>query len=159
MKENQIKILDFIIKVSTTIIACSTIIIGIYQYKINSEREFRKGLFNQQISIYLETSETVSKLANSSKGEIGTPIYENARNKFFELKYGKLYFLEDTIVETQFVNFTESLLRFERNDPKVTTEDLQFLSLKLNEAFRQSIHETWGIEYKLLKPKKDDIIK
>ena len=159
MKENQLKILDFTIRISTTIIACTTIVIGIYQYKINSERGFRKELFNQQISIYLETSEIVSKLANCSKEEIGTPIYENARDKFFELKYGKLYFLEDTIVETQFVYFTESLLRFERNDPKVSNEDLQFLALKLNEAFRKSIHETWGIEYKLLKPKKNDIIK
>ena len=159
MNENKLKVFDFAIKVSASIITIITIFSGINQYKINSEREFRKELFNQQISIYLETSEIVSKLVNCSKDSIGTPVYENARSKFFELKYGKLYFLEDTIVETQFVYFTESLLKFERNDPKVSNEDLQFLALRLNEAFRKSLHETWGIEYILLNRKKNDIIK
>lgn len=159
MPEKNISFWDLLLKLFTPLIAAITIFIGIYQYKVNGERDFRKDLFNRQLDVYLESSQVVAELSNCEKNQIGSKVYEKARGKFFNLKYGRLYFLEDTIVEPHFVKFTEALLRFERNDPLVSNEDLQFLALELNASFRKSIQATWGIDNKFLNPKHDDVIK
>lgn len=158
MTENRYRLFDVFARVGASILTVVTLLIGINQYVENSEREFRKEIYSEQMKIYLKTSEIVSAIVNTDKKEIGSPRYDSLRAKFFELKYGHLYLVQDTIVERAFVEFTHLLIRYERKGSKVTTENIQIGALKLNQAFRKSIQKTWDIALPVLNRTKDDTI-
>jgi hypothetical protein len=158
MGEDNFKIWDLAFKIITSILTLTTIVVGINQYVKNSEKEFRKELYYKQMDIYMETSQLVSKLANFPKNEIGLGEYNEVRQRFFEIQYGPLYMLQDTIVEKACLEFTRQLGQYERPGSKVQQEDMQFVSLKVNQAFRKSIQNTWGIDLPILNRSKDDKI-
>lgn len=156
MKNDKFEKVDLFTKLIAPILTIVIIGIGIFQYKENSIREFRKILFEEQYKLYVEVVDVASKLANSPIDSVRTKKFINLRNDFFVLYYGRLYIVQDTLVEESVVDFADKLIRYQQGDPNTRMRDMQFQSLLLGNACRKSIQKTWQIQLQELKRKKGD---
>jgi hypothetical protein len=111
---------------------------AIYGYFDKKETEFRKPLWDEQLKLYFEATDTVSKIANSPEG----PERDNAIRKYWQLSYGSMRIVEDSDnVSNAMVAVGACLVR------KCNQSTLQNLSLDLADACRRSIAETWSEKF------------
>ncbi len=125
---------DILIKV----VALIGSVAAIYAYFDKKEAEFRKPLWDEQLKLYFEATDIVSKIANLPDG----PERNNAIRSYWELSYGSLRVVEDSDnVSQAMVAFGACLVR------NCNQSTLQNLSLDLADACRRSIAQTWSEKF------------
>jgi hypothetical protein len=101
-----------------------SIAIGIFasllQYRTNSKRqmeeaarEYQKSFYQAQMSVYAEAVNATSVLATADPD---SSEYNEARDKFFQLFWGRMSMFEDKCVEARMVEFRRLLIKFEQHD-------------------------------------------
>src|SRR5262249_31789784 len=123
---------------------------GIVRYNRDRENEFRKPLWEKQLSFYLEATKATATLATlvTEDQPEACQEWERARTRFFELYYGELAVVEDTRVSQAMINFAECLSQ--TNDKKCgqrflvcDQKTLMGRSLELAQLCRDSVSESW----------------
>ena len=112
---------------------------AIYSYFDKKEMEFRKPIWDEQLRLYFDATDTTAKVANLPDGEDRNKAIE----RFWELYYGSLRVIEDTD------NVSNAMERFGtclRDKCNQTT--LQNMSLALADACTLSLAETWSQKFK-----------
>jgi hypothetical protein len=113
--------------------------VAIFAYFDKRELDFRKPFWDEQLKLYFEATDTVSKVANLPAG----PDRDKAIARYWELSYGSLRVVEDNEnVSKAMVAFGACLAR------DCNQAALQNLSLNLADACKLSISETWSEKFK-----------
>ncbi|MBK8553695.1 MAG: hypothetical protein IPL53_22645 [Ignavibacteria bacterium] len=99
-------------------------------------REARKPFLELQQKLYFEATTTASKIATLPPGL----EREEAKKKFYQLYWGELSVVEDSIVEQAMVKFMNAL---QDNKPQ---NELQSASLNLARSCRNSLARGWGYD-------------
>jgi hypothetical protein len=157
-------LLDGPIKFATGTAVVIGIILSILQYKENSlhqryeaARDFQKTFYQEQMTVYAEAVNATAVLSTIDPDHIE---YQKAREKFYELFWGRMSMFEDKCVEARMVEFRRLLIKFERKDfhpdtivdpcsPQVCHIDtvtqvmLKFASLRLAHECRRYTIKTW----------------
>ena len=96
------------------------IIATLIQYASNSSheraeaaREYQKSYYQAQMAVY---AEAVNETAVLSTATPDSTEYLTARQKFFELFWGRMSMFEDKCVEAKMVEFRKLLIKFEQKD-------------------------------------------
>jgi hypothetical protein len=92
----------------------------LFQYISNSSheraeaaREYQKSYYQAQMAVY---AEAVNETAILSTAMPDSADYLSARQKFFELFWGRMSMFEDKCVEAKMVEFRKLLIKFEQKD-------------------------------------------
>lgn len=102
------------------------IVVGIYlslrQYSDNSKhereeaaRDYQKAFYQAQMNVYAEVVNAASTLATTSISK-DSAEYKVAREKFWQLFWGRMSMFEDKCVEAKMVAFRKLLLKYEQKD-------------------------------------------
>lgn len=104
-----------------------------------SEKEFRRNFYEEQMKVYLDLSETVSKIyLTDDKNKIA-----ELHRHFLELYHGKLIIIEQTNVKNAADNFEEFFNKYEKH--LINKEELKTPAEKLSEACRDTFKDIWGV--------------
>jgi hypothetical protein len=103
-------------------------------------KEFRRGFYEKQFQFYSEASDATATLATE---RIGSKDYNDARQKFYRLFWGRLSIVEDKTVEAKMVIFDGLLNSYEQKGNEVTQTDLQQASLELAHAASRYTINVW----------------
>lgn len=97
----------------------------LWQYMTNSSneraeaaREYQKSFYQAQMAVY---AEAVNETAILSNAEPDSTEYLKAREKFFQLFWGRMSMFEDACVEARMVEFRALLIMFEKQIPGPVT--------------------------------------
>jgi hypothetical protein len=113
--------------------------VAIFAYFDKKETEFRKPFWDEQLRLYFEATDTVSKVPNLPDGV----DRDKAILRFWELYDGSLRVVEDSDnVSRAMVAFGTCLRE------KCNQTTLHNLSLDLADACSRSIAETWDQKFK-----------
>jgi hypothetical protein len=92
----------------------------LFQYISNSSheraeaaREYQKSYYQAQMTVY---AEAVNETAILSTATPDSTDYLTARQKFFQLFWGRMSMFEDKCVEAKMVEFRKLLIKFEQKD-------------------------------------------
>jgi hypothetical protein len=119
MSERTSVILGF----SGVLVAAIPIIIGLYEYRINNEREFEKNFLNQQSAVYedlLGALGGISTSISNPNDSLSQANYNQAKFQFNQLYYGKLNLYQTPFIE----RLTDSLYTMINNYDSLRTIDL-----------------------------------
>lgn len=131
------------------LIAAIPITVGIFQYYITRQTEFKKQFWEEQIVLYKEAADAASEIAMSQDLETSAP----ARARFWKLYWGKLSMLENMEVEAAMKTFGSRLGEcelkigdpcFDNPDDGSKVTDLRNKSYELSHCLRFSLLETWN---------------
>src|SRR5882757_2453094 len=84
------------------IIAVVPIVVGLYEYRANNEREFGKNFLNQQSLVYEELLGDLGGISTSISNpadSVSQANYNLARYNFTQLYYGKLNLYQSPTIE------------------------------------------------------------
>jgi hypothetical protein len=140
----------------TTLLAVAGFLFGIYQYKIQhderlraenmaKEREFKKALWERQLTYYLEAAKAASTLASFNEDD-GTDIQSErtkARIRFWQLYYGELAVIEDRNVSTALKNYGRCLREYEFLNKKCDQNELKERARALAQECRNAVAKSW----------------
>lgn len=154
MTEEQYRKWDIIIKgIITPIIAVITVLFGIYQYTDSQakslEREYQlkklerqEQAFEEKVSLYKETRQTLSFLSTNSEFE--SKLFESKTNRFWELYWGDLAAVESREIETLMIRYGNYLTQLKNNpehEREVIQKELQQISLSLSHQTKEELNE------------------
>jgi hypothetical protein len=97
--------------------------------------EATKPFLERQLKLYTEATQVAAVVSTSEVPEARA----TARRRFWELYWGELALVENPEVEAAMVQLGDAL---EKDTPQ---SELQKLSLKLAQACRTSLDQSWGI--------------
>lgn len=80
-------------------------IFALWRYYDTTARQFQRPLWDQQVSLYFETTRTTAKLASLDPG----PEWQAAANEFWVMYFGPLSIVENQGVEQAMVDFSSAL--------------------------------------------------
>jgi hypothetical protein len=128
------------VAVLTAVVALITAIVAVANYRQQSAkdisaREFdaQKPFFEKQTEFYVDAMQTVSKIATKD-----SPAKDDV-DHFWELYYGRLAAVEDTLVDRVMVQFGEMLAK------KSSSGCLKNTSLLLAHCVKKSWGDTWKV--------------
>ena len=136
---------DSLLKYIPFALTIATIIIGLIQYKLTSEKEIRKEFFYKQVQSYEKIMDCVSDLINyngSDKDSI-----EKRFDEFRKLRYGSYLLYATDTVNFYVITFDYYYDRYINND-SVTRTNVQNIAYKLFNSCRYSLNQTLGVELK-----------
>ena len=142
MDEATYKKLDLVIKGMSTVLVIATIAVGIHQYNLTTERDYKKTFWEKRLELYLEVSKTAAILATREPDD----ETRKSRQRFLELLHGDLVIVEDDVVLKAMKQFYKRLIDYE-GDPTVQ-EDLQGFARDLANDCRESLKQSWDIPLK-----------
>jgi len=104
---------------------------------VQTAKEIRMYFYQLQLDFYTEAVEATATLATEKKD---TEDYQNARNNFMRLFWGRLAIVEEKTVEAGMIKFKDLLENYESPNGNVTQSELEQASLKLaHDASRYTI--------------------
>ena len=140
------------------IIAVVPIVVGLYEYKANNEREFGKNFLNQQSLVYEELLGDLGGISTSISNpadSVSQANYNLARYNFTQLYYGKLNLYQSPTIE----KLTDSLytlinsydsIKLIKVSSRDVLEDLvdkvQNKVYKLSDECKKSLKKTYNLE-------------
>ena len=138
------------IDISGQVLVLAGLLFAISKFTKEKKREFQKGFFQEQLTIFGEVLDCVS---NVSLYEKDTDEYKKAVDDFKRLYWGKMCLVEDQEVESGMVKFNRKLNQYTQSSDLVSDEeiknDLQQFGLMLAHACRDSALRIWGTKEKL----------
>jgi arginine decarboxylase-like protein len=84
------------------IVAILPVLIGLYEYKKNNDREFGKAFLNQQTAVYDELLGDLGSISTSISNptdSVSLANYKIAKYNFNQLYYGKLNLYQSAVIE------------------------------------------------------------
>jgi hypothetical protein len=111
------------ISFASIIIAAVPIIIGLYEYRSNNEREFEKNFLNQQSTVYDELLGDLGGISTSISNQndsLSQANYTLAKFNFNQLYYGKLNLYQNPSIE----KLTDSLYTMINSYDSIRTIDM-----------------------------------
>jgi hypothetical protein len=153
MADRTASILGF----SGIFVAVIPIFIGLYEYRVNNERDFEKNFLNQQSLVYEELLGALGGISTSISNpydSVSQANYEAAKFNFNQLYYGKLNLYQTPYIE----RLTDSLYTMINNydsirliDPhKVALDELidniQHKVYNLSDQCKKSLKSTYNLE-------------
>ncbi len=90
------------ISLASVVVAAIPIIIGVYEYRANNEKEFEKNFLNQQSAVYddlLGDLGAISTSISNPLDSISQANYNTAKYNFNQLYYGKLNLYQSGTME------------------------------------------------------------
>ena len=137
-----------IAEVITPILTLAAIIVGINQYNKNSEMEFRKNFFTQQISVYDQLVEITGRIANYEIDSLENNEFQSQCKKLTDLYYGKLNIYQDNSVDSLVRNYIIALQRFKNYEVNVDNDFIRHLCKEISFKCRESMKNTYGVKLK-----------
>jgi hypothetical protein len=142
LSEERARFLDAVLKVAGVLGTLVAFCVGIDQYWEQREREFKRDLWTQQLTLYLEASRAASTLAyQSDSSVVSRAEIEKARSRFWQLYYGEMVVVEDTAVGRTMVEYGYCLRESELGT--CSQEELIKRALALASACRLSVERSW----------------
>ena len=99
----------------TLIVAAIPVTVGLTQYYITRQTEFRKRFWEEQVSLYRDATDAAAEIAMAAD----LPSAGDARKRFWKLYWGKLSMIEHKEVERAMIAFGSTLSECEKG--KTTT--------------------------------------
>lgn len=135
----------------TLIVAAIPVTVGLTQYYITRQTEFRKRFWEEQIGLYRDATDAAAEIAMAPDLTAAGP----ARQKFWKLYWGKLSMIEHKEVERAMMSFGEALSRCEKDKNEdettcfgvvegATPTVLRSRAYKLAHCARYSLTMTWN---------------
>lgn len=153
MSERSNSILGY----ASIFLAAIPIFIGLYEYKVNNERDFGKNFLNQQSVIYDELLGDLGSISTSISNpddSISRVNYNTAKFNFNQLYYGKLNLYQSPTIE----KLTDSLFtlinsydtnktsHMQRDELEKLIDDIQDKVYKLSVECKRSLKSTYNLE-------------
>jgi hypothetical protein len=140
-------------------IALIPIFVGLYEYKVNNEREFGKNFLTQQSVVYDELLGDLGSISTSISNpddSISQANYTQAKYNFNQLYYGKLNLYQSATIEKltdslyNLINSYDSIKTIKRKaSQREVLEDLvdkvQDKVYKLSVECKKSLKNTYNI--------------
>ena len=132
----------------TLIVAAIPVTVGLTQYYITRQTEFRKRFWEEQVALYREATDAAAEIAMSADLTSAT----DARKRFWKLYWGKLSMIEHKEVERAMITFGTTLSDCEKGN-KTTCfgpiegeppTDLRARAYQLAHCARYSLAVTWN---------------
>ncbi|HTS44508.1 MAG TPA: hypothetical protein VMH01_08940 [Puia sp.] len=139
------------------LIAVVPIFIGIYEYKVNNEREFGKNFLTQQSLVYDELLGDLGGISTSISNptdSVSQANYNTAKYNFNQLYYGKLNLYQSATIE----KLTDSLYtminsydstrytQFQREDMEDLINKIQDKVYKLSVELKKALKDTYDLQ-------------
>jgi hypothetical protein len=112
--------LDVPVKLIQGLAIAIGIILSLMQYYKNSQQErveaarnYQKTFYEEQMKVYTEAVQAASIISTAIPE---SEQYTEARQKFFQLFWGRMSMFEDRCVEAKMVLFRKLLIKFEQKD-------------------------------------------
>jgi hypothetical protein len=124
------------------VIAIIPIFVGLYEYKVNNEKEFGKSFLNQQSAVYDELLGDLGSISTSISNpsdSVSQANYTTAKFNFNQLYYGKLNLYQSGKIE----KLTDSLYNLINSYDSSRSNHLQ------REALEELIDQIQDKVYKL----------
>lgn len=112
--------------------------VGVLQYVVNNNNEFRKAFWKEQYTLYGEVCEHAAAISVAG----GIDGAGESRVRFWKLYYGRLSILEHPEVKQAMMDYGSQLRKVEKGE--ASTESLQPWSYRLARACRESLRKTWN---------------
>lgn len=138
----------------TTLVAVAGFLFGVYQFKAQQEerlrterlannREFKKALWEKQLTYYLEAAQAASTLASFNENDEKDiqPERTKARIRFWQLYYGELAVIEDSNVSNAMVRYGRCLRDYDLR--KCNQSDLKQYARVLAQECRNAVARSW----------------
>ena len=153
MAENKSSVLAY----AGIFVAVLPVLIGLYEYKVNNDREFGKTFLNQQSVVYDELLGDLGSISTSISNptdSVSKANYKIAKYNFNQLYYGKLNLYQSATIE----KLTDSLYNMINNYDSSKTiytnreelEDLidkiQDKVYKLSVECKESLKRTYNLQ-------------
>lgn len=138
--ENWLKVLSFLL---TGVTFCW----GVFQYKIDNERNFRKYAFEKQSEVYNNYLSICSQLAITDKDSVSTNTFQKQYQEFEKIHFGDMALVQDTSVFSVATLFYVELNKFRQKASPTTNNDLQIILEDLAKKCRFSLRETWTQDF------------
>jgi hypothetical protein len=132
----------------TIFVAAIPVTVGLTQYYITRQTEFRKRFWEEQLVLYREATEAAAEIAIAPD----LASAHTAREKFWKLYWGKLSMVEDQGVEKAMISFGAALGACESENEKMcfgigegtTPTALRKAAYTLAHCARFSLAMTWN---------------
>ena len=139
------------------IIAAVPIFIGLYEYKVNNEREFGKNFLNQQSVVYDELLGDLGSISTSISNpsdSVSQANYNTAKYNFNQLYYGKLNLYQSPTIEKltdslyNLINSYDSTktAKFNREVLEDMVDKVQEKVYRLSVECKKSLKNTYNLE-------------
>ncbi len=161
MTEEKHRNWDIGIKLIGSLITLLTIIIGIFQYNKNNEREYRKKVYDEQFKVYNEFIEASVKLSQWKKNQIYDSSVDGVKllkedfktdyAGFEKIYYGKLRLMQSEEVDSLATDFFVMINQYKSQGSKVSNTELINLINDIIVASKASLQDTWDIDLQELK--------
>ncbi|MCX6173382.1 MAG: hypothetical protein NTZ27_01330 [Ignavibacteriales bacterium] len=142
MEEGKYRRWDVIVKVVGGLGILITFFWGTFIYYETKDHDFKKDFFSNQIKIYIESSEVASKISLATNLKASEIV--NARQRFWELYYGSFNIITDSTVNSSMIDYGNILALLEKGEIK-NIDTLQYYSLALSDACRESLGKSWDV--------------
>jgi hypothetical protein len=138
-------------------VAVVAVIVGLLQYRSNSQSEFTKPLREAQLKLYQEASSAAAQIATLQPE---TPGWTTAKQNFLTLYYGPMAILEqiDSVAEQddKTLSVEDAMYLFkscmdDEQQCNILGSNLKDLSLALAHTRREELGREWGYELQQLK--------
>jgi hypothetical protein len=138
-------------------VALLPVLIGLYEYKKNTDREFGKTFLNQQSLVYDELLGDLGSISTSISNptdSVSQANYMVAKYNFNQLYYGKLNLYQSTAIEsltdslyTMINNYdsTKSVYT-NREELELLIDRIQDKVYKLSVECKESLRRTYNLE-------------
>ena len=134
----------------TLIVAAIPVTVGLTQYNITRQTEFRKRFWEEQVALYREATDAAAEIAMAPDLKSAA----DARQRFWKLYWGKLSMIEHREVEQAMIAFGLELAACEKGDPSKcfdanvkeggTSTLLRGHTYELAHCARYSLAMTWN---------------
>ncbi len=161
MTKNKHRKWDVAIKLIGSLITILTIAVGVCQYKLNNEREYKKRVYDEQLNVFTEFIESSVKLSNWRKNNIyekdeqGNKVlkaeFKTDYTNFVKIYYGRLRLMQTENIDTLATQFFVMINQYRNPYSKVTKTDLDILLGKVINESKKSLQNTWNIDIKQLR--------
>jgi hypothetical protein len=145
------------IGLASVIVAAVPIIIGLYEYRANNEREFEKNFLTQQSVVFDELLGDLGSISTSISNpfdSISQANYNQAKYNFNQLYYGKLNLYQSIQIE----KLTDSLYNMINDYDSIRTinlhkealsdliDNIQHKVYNLSVECKKSLRDTYNIQ-------------
>src|SRR4030095_11483947 len=96
----------------TILVASIPVTVGLTQYYITRQTEFRKRFWEEQVALYREATDAAAEIAMAPDLAAAAP----ARQRFWKLYWGKLSMIEHREVEQAMIAFGVALAACEKGE-------------------------------------------
>lgn len=125
----------------------ATIIVGIFQYNKNTEKEIRKEFFYKQVSSYEKLTEKATNIIYNQS--ILKDSLTRLLNDFRTYRHGEYSLYTTDSVEKYASTFEYYYERYLKKD-LITKRDLEVISYKLTNQCRQSMNQTLNVNLDII---------